>query len=102
MADSLLHVDVVYERTITMHSLKTYLPASAVVVAGLLVGCQQTPPAPTTVVVPGDTPTPQTSKTETTHTETKESSPATVNPDGTTTPATESSTTQRTTTVEKK
>ena len=88
----------------TMHSPKAYLSVLVLVMGGVLAGCQQTPPSPTTVVVPGDTPAPQTSKTESTstHTETKQSTPATVNPDGTTTPATESSTTQRSTTVEQK
>jgi len=87
----------------TMRSLKTYLPGLVVVIGGILAGCQQTP-APTTVVVPGDTPTPQTTKSEstTTHSETKQTTPATVNPDGSVNPATESSTTQKSTTVEQK
>jgi len=74
-------------KDLTMHILKTCLAVLALAMGGILVGCQQTPPAPTTVVVPGDTPTPQT-KTEstTTHTETKQSTPATVNPDGQQTP----------------
>ena len=81
-----------------MHSLKTYLWALTLVTGGILAGCGT--PQPTTVVVPGDTPTPQTTERTITHTETKQSTPPTVNPDGSTNPASE--TTQKTTTVEKK
>ena len=85
-----------------MRSMNRCFLGFAMVAAGLLAGCQQSPPSPSTVVVPGNSPTPQTTQSTTTNTETKQSTPATVNPDGTTTPATDSSTTQRTTTVEKK
>ena len=83
-----------------MHSLKPYTAVAALILGGILAGCQQTPPSPTTVVVPGDTPTPQTTEKTTRETETKQSTPATVNPDGSTTPATE--TTQKSKTVEQK
>ena len=101
MAQKMLEYYLAVLKGNTMHSFKKYLPGLALIMGGILAGCQQTP-QPTTVVVPGDTPTPQTSKTEstTTHTETKQSTPGSVNPDGTTNPATE--TTQKSTTTEQK
>jgi hypothetical protein len=78
---------------------KKVVPAAVLALGGILIGCQQTPPA-NTVVVPDKTPAPQTTeKTTTTQTETKET-PAATNPDGSTTPQT--TTTQKSTTVEKK
>ena len=84
-----------------MCAFKKCLPAVALAICGILVGCQQTPPSNTVVVPEKDkTPTPQTTEQTTTRTETKQTTPATVNPDGSTTP--ETTTTQKSQTVEKK
>lgn len=94
-----------------MNSLTNkYITAfAAAAMTFMLVGCQQAPPPTTVVNTPpatSSTPEPSTSTTEhttTSNTETKQTTPAPVNPDGTASAVDSQTTaTQKTTTVEKK